>query len=126
MAKKKRKERPGYIWNTYGDWCATLVDGHIWDLRGNWIGWIDENRDVYKADGEWIGTLSRDMRILRKRTARSRALQEHIPETPPKPELPARATLPPSFAELTYSEIDVLEEDPQAFQRISDLKKDMD
>jgi hypothetical protein len=125
MAKKPKF--PGqYIWDSYGDWVATLLDGHIWDLRGIWIGWVEENGDVYKSDGEWIGTLSKDSRILRKRTANRRELRNDMPSPPPKPELPARAPLPPSFSELSYSVIDVLEEDPSIFKRLSDRRPDMD
>lgn len=115
-----------YIWNTYGDWIATLVDGHIWDLTQTWVGWVEPNGDVYKADGEWVGVLSRDSRILRKRTAARRELRDNIPPRPEKPDLPGRAPLPPSFAELSFSEIDVMEEDPDTFKRVSDRRPDMD
>ena len=37
-----------------------------------------------------------------------------------------RAPLPPMMAELNFSTIDVLEEDPDIFKRISDLRPDMD
>jgi hypothetical protein len=122
-----RERFPGqFIWNTYGDWVATLVDGHLWDLRGMWVGWIEKNGDVYKIDGEWIGSLSRDSRILRKRTEYRRELRSDIPAQPPKPALPARAPLPPGFSELPFSIIDVLEEDPEIFKRLSDLRPDMD
>ena len=115
-----------FIWNTYGDWSATLLDGHIWDLGGHWIGWVEENGDVFKGDGEWIGMLSKDSRILKKRTAPRRELRTDIPPMPPKPDLPARAPLPPSFAELAYSEIDVLDEDPDIFKKLSDRRPDME
>jgi len=123
--KQSRGPRPQYIWDTYGDWHATLVEGHLWDLTGNWIGWVENGTDVYKADGEWIGALTRDFRIVQKRSARRRPLHEHIPAKPPRPELPARATLPPSFVELAYSEVDVLIEDPAIFRKLSDFRKDM-
>ncbi len=122
MARPKRDHE--FIWNTYGDWVATLKDGHLWDPAGLWLGWV-EGVDVYKADGEWIGVLSKDFRIIRKRTERRRELRDDIPPKPPRPELPGRAPLPPQFAELSYSEIDVLDEDPDIFKRLSDLRKDM-
>jgi len=113
------------IWNTYGDWLASEYQGYIWDLRGDWIGWVDENRDVYKLDGEWLGVLSKDGRVIRKRTDKRRDLAK-VPPRPERPELPVRAPLPPPFSELTFSQIDVLEEDPQAFKRLSDLRPDME
>ena len=123
MARKPRDH--DFVWNTYGDWIATLKEGFLWDPSGLWLGWVEDG-DVYKADGEWVGRLSKDFRILRKRTARRRDLREDIPRKPERPSLPGRCPLPPSFAELSYSEIDVIEEDPDIFKKLSDMRKDMD
>lgn len=116
--------KPRFIWNTYGDWVLTQVDNYIWDLTGNWVGWT-EGDEVFTTDGEWVGTLSRDSRILRKRAASRPPLRTDIPPRPQKPELPGRPPLPPSFSELAYSMIDVMEEDPDVFKRLSDMRKDM-
>lgn len=116
--------KPRFIWNTYGDWVATLVDTFIWDQTGTWVGWLDGD-EVFTTDGEWVGTLSRDLRILRKRSAVRPPLRTDIPSKPAKPDLPGRAPLPPSFSELTYSIYDVMEEDPEVFKRLSDMRKDM-
>ena len=116
--------KPRFIWNTYGDWVLTQVETNIWDLGGNWVGWTDGD-EVYTADGEWVGTLSRDSRILRKRTASRPALRTDGPAKPQKPDLPGRPPLPPSFAGLDYSTVDVMEEDPEVFKRLSDRRKDM-
>ncbi len=115
-----------FIWNTDGDWVATLVDGHLWDMGGFWVGWVEPGGHVYTTDGEWIGTLSKDSRILRKRTVSQRELRTDIPPRPAKPELPGRAPLPPSFTGLPYSVIDVLEEEPDIFKKLSERRPDMD
>jgi len=115
---------PRFIWNTAGDWIATLMDTNLWDLTGQWVGWI-EGDEVYTTDGEWVGTLSRDLRILRKRAASRPPLRTDVPSKPQKPDLPGRAPLPPTFSELNYSTIDVLEEDPEVFKRLSDMRPDM-
>ncbi len=122
MSKPKK---PQIIWNTYGDWMATLIDGNIWDLTGTRVAWLD-GEDVYTNDGEWVGKLSKDCRVLRKRAAKRPPLRNDSPPAPPKPNMPARAPLPPSFSELTYSTVDVLEEDPDVFKRLSDKRADMD
>lgn len=124
MSRPATKFEGRFIWNTHGDWIATLVNGHLWDPAGNWIGWV-EGEDVYKADGEWIGTLSRDGRILRRRSELRHGLHPRIPPTPPKPDLPALPPLPPLFAELSHSVVDVLERDPDIFKRLSDLRRDI-
>jgi hypothetical protein len=121
-----KPERPTFIFDTYGDWHATKIGDALYSTRGEYIGYV-EGQDVYKRDGEWVGRLSRDGRILRKRTERRRGFHPNPPPVPPKPaRLPARAPLPPMMAELDYSTIDVLDEEPDIFRRISDLRPDMD
>jgi hypothetical protein len=119
-------DKPVFIYDTHGDWQATRIGRFIFSSRGEYVGYA-EGEDVYKQDGEWLGRLSKDGRILRKRTERRSSLHPNPPAKPPKPtNLPARAPLPPMMAELTYSIVDVLEEDPDIFKRISDLRPDIE
>lgn len=121
-----KPERPVFIYDTRGDWHATKFGDALYSVRGEYIGFV-EGQEVYKRDGEWIGRLSRDGRILRKRTERRRPFHASPPPAPPRPaRVPARAPLPPMMAELDYSTIDVLDEEPEIFRRISDLRPDMD
>jgi hypothetical protein len=120
-----KPEKPIFIFDTHGDWQATKVGTMIWSSRGEYVGYL-EGQEVYKQDGEWIGHLSKDGRILRKRSERRRELHPNPPPKPAKPTLPARAPLPPMMAELDFSTIDVLDEDPDIFKRISDLRPDME
>jgi hypothetical protein len=116
---------PVFIYNTKGDWEATLLGKHFFDLRGEWVAWLD-GTDVFTTDGEYVGYLSRDQRILRKRVKPSIPLRDDIPQYPGKPKLPPRAPLPPMFAELSFSEVDMFDWDPDVFKRTSDLRPDMD
>jgi hypothetical protein len=128
MAKKRAKDpnKPVFVYDTRGDWYATKVGDYLYNVRGDYIGFFEDD-EVFKRDGEWLGRLSRDGRILRKRTARRRDLHPNPPQKPPKPDkLPPRAPLPPMMAELDFSTIDVLDEDPDIFKRISDLRPDLD
>ncbi len=117
--------KPTFIFNSFGDWEATLIDNHLFDLRGDWVAWLDD-QDVFTLDGEYVGFVSKDGRILRKRVKPSMPLREDIPPRPAKPELPPRAPLPPMFSELSYDQIDILDFDPDIFKRSSDLRPDMD
>lgn len=122
----KDPNKPVFIFDSHGDWLATKIGDYIWDSRGDYVGYIS-GTDVFKRDGEWVGRLSKDGRILRKRTERRTELDPQPPLPPSKPErMPARAPLPPMMASLEFSIIDVLEEEPDVFKRISDLRKDMD
>ncbi|MEP7286202.1 MAG: 4-fold beta flower protein [Chloroflexota bacterium] len=120
-------DKPEFIYNTSGDWMATIVGSYIFDSRGEYIGFV-ENRATYTRDGEWIGDVSKDGRILRKRSGKSKPLHEHPlakPATKPS-NLPARAPLPPQTGDIGYDLIDVLEEDPEVFKRLSDRRADLD
>ena len=66
--------KPVFIFDTHGDWQATKFGNFLWNTRGEYIGYL-EGEDVYKRDGEWIGRLSKDGRILRKRSEMRRELQ---------------------------------------------------
>jgi hypothetical protein len=117
--------KPEFIWTTAGDWAATRINNYIWDSARTWVAWLD-GTDVYTTDGEWIGYLSRDSRILRQRSSARKPLRSDIPPAPPKPDLPGRPPLPPMFMELTFAIFDVLEEEPDVFKRISDMRPDME
>jgi hypothetical protein len=118
--------KPVFIFNTGGDWLATVMGVHVFDTRGEYVGYMEE-KSVYTRDGEWVGELSKDGRILRKRAGKSRPLHPNpIPKPAMKPSnLPGRAPLPPQNAEISYDTIDVLEEDPDVFKRLSDRRKDL-
>jgi hypothetical protein len=117
-------EKPEFVFNTSGDWLATVLAPYIFDTRGEYVGFIEE-RTVYTRDGEWVGNLSKDGRILRKRAGQRKPLHPHPLAKPPKPTLPGRAPLPPQNAEISYDTVDVLEEDPDVFKRLSDRRQDL-
>jgi hypothetical protein len=121
-----KPNKPIFIYNTPGDWQATAVGPYIFDSRGDYIGFL-ENGAAYTRDGEWVGDLSKDGRILRKRAGKKRPLHTNPLPNPgvKKSDLPGRAPLPPQNAELSYDTIDVLDEDPDVFKRVSEQRKDM-
>lgn len=116
--------KPFFIYDTQGDWHATLLSGCLWDARGEYIGFVrGENYDVYTTYGEWIGNLSPDGRIVRKRSQPSQPLLKIRRLRPPKPNnLPPRAPLPPLTSDLGYHLIDVLDWDPDVFKNVPDTK----
>ncbi len=119
--------KPFFIYDTPGDWHATMLNWAIFDLRGDYIGFVrNDIYDVYTTSGEWIGNLIKDGRITRNRNVDRPPLlkQSELPKKPVKPQLPARAPLPPLTGDMSYSYIDVLEWDPDVFKRLSDLTPD--
>jgi hypothetical protein len=80
------------------------------------------------VEGDYVGWLARDFRVLRKRS-----LGEFVPHKPPPHTPPARITvpsnvpLPPLMAELSYDTIDVFDEMPEKLGPIDfDKAKDID
>ena len=101
---------------------------YIYNPQGEWIGWVTRERQVYSVHGHYVGWLSRDSRILRKRTY-DHSLPERLPpRKPPSLRPPATIPLPPMMAELRYSEVDVLEDDPNLLPTLDagELREDMD
>lgn len=120
-------DQPFFIFDSRGDWHATLLKGCLWDTRGEYIGFVrGEHYDVYTAYGEWIGNVQKDGRIIRKRVHAPQAPLRIRRLRPPQPRLPARPPLPPATVDLEHHLIDVLEWDPHVFDYVPDLKKDLD
>lgn len=117
--------KPFFIYDTAGEWHATVLGWNIFDGRGDYIGFIrNEAYDVYTTSGEWIGNVIADGRIIRNNNVERPPLIKKLPPKPAKPKLPARAPLPPQVGELGFSKVDVLDMDPEIFKRISDLIPD--
>lgn len=118
--------KPIFLYNTAGDWQGTILGSYVYDPRGDCIGFVEE-KSAYTFDGEWVGEISKDGRILRKRAGKKKPLHaKPLPRLKNKPaNLPGRAPLPPQNAELGYDTLDVLEEDPQVFRRVSERKQDL-
>jgi hypothetical protein len=119
-------EKPFFIFDTAGDWQATKLGDFLFDSRGDYIGFVrGERHDVYTTDGEWVGNIYPDGRIIRKRNYDRPPLLPNLPPKPMKPRnLPGRAPLPPMTGDLGFDKVDVLDWDPDVFKRLSDLRKD--
>lgn len=116
------------IYTTRGDLGAYLVYPYLYNRTGEWIGWVTKTREVYSVLGHYVGWLSDDPRILRKRAHDFSNPRVVPPETPARIRVPVSAPLPPMMSELTYSTIDVLDEEPERLSTADsdDLREDMD
>lgn len=132
MASSRRKlpikpNEPFFIFDTHGEWHATLLNNCLWNARGEYIGFVrGTDFAVYTAYGEWIGNLTADGRVVRKRANNRQPILKIRKLCPRKPQnLPPRAPLPPLTGDLGYQFIDVLEWDPEVFDNVPDLKDDL-
>jgi hypothetical protein len=100
----------------------------IYNLNGEWIGFVTPKREVYDVRGTYVGWMTNDPRILRKRTYNFDKPKLTAPPPPGRVPVPGRAPLPPLMAELSYDTIDVLQERPELMPTLDagELRDDLD
>lgn len=101
---------------------------YLYNPQGEWIGWVEADRSVYSVHGHWVGTLTKEPRILRKREQIG-GEQKRLPPRPPLPlRPPAHVPLAPTLPEVALNMIDVLEDAPDLLPPVDygQLKEDMD
>jgi hypothetical protein len=84
------------IYSSRGEADAFLVFPHLFNRSGEWIGWVTPKREVYSVLGHYVGVLTDDARIVRKRADDD--LMPHLkpPPYPGKITLPAQVPLAPA------------------------------
>lgn len=116
------------IYTSRGDAEAFLCYPYLHNRSGEWIGWVTPERQVYSVLGVYVGELSSEPRILRKRITASLPPRRPPPPAPPRLSIPATIPLAPLMADLRFGTMDVLLEEPQLLHTLDtgDLKEDMD
>jgi hypothetical protein len=100
------------IYTTKGDAEAFLLYPYLFNRIGEWIGFVTPKRDVYSVLGYYVGTLTDDRRIVRKRATFTLKARLKPPPHPPKIYPPATIPLPPMLPDLSHSLMDVLLDAP--------------
>jgi hypothetical protein len=120
--------RPVPIYTSRGDFAALMVFPYVYSAIGEWIGWITPEREIYDVDGHYVGYLTDEPRVLRKRTLDSPPPRRAPPPAPERVRPPATIPLPPMMAELPYGVFDVFEEEPERLHTMDygELKEDLD
>jgi hypothetical protein len=116
------------IYTSRGDVEVFLQYPYLFNRTGEWIGFVTADRNVYSVIGNYVGRVSDDRRILRKRTTDTLPPPVQPPPPPgkiyPSPTVP----LPPMMSELTFSTVDVLLEEPERLHTgdSGELRPDLD
>ena len=100
------------IYTSRGDWGAFLIYPYLFNQTGEWIGWATSQKEIFNLDGSYVGSISPDQRILRKKSLDTVPPKRTLPKPPIKPRTPASIPLPPRMTELSYDQMDVLDEMP--------------
>jgi hypothetical protein len=101
------------IYTTKGDADAFLVYPHLFNRTGDWIGFVTPKREIYSVLGDYVGTLTNDPRIVRKRATSTLKPRLKPPLPPKRIYPPASIPLAPMMPELNHSVIDVLLDAPE-------------
>jgi hypothetical protein len=120
--------RPIPIYSTGGDYEAFMIYPMIYNLNGEWIGFVTANREVYDVRGTYVGWMTNDPRILRKRSYSFDKPKLTPPPSPGRVPVPSRAPLPPMMSEIGYDTIDILLEQPELLPTLDagELRDDLD
>ena len=116
------------IFSSRGETDAFLAFPYLFNRSGEWIGFVTPQRDVYSVMGVYVGTLTNEPRIIRKRA--TNALKPRLKSPPHPGRIPVPATVPlaPLMSELTQSLVDVLAEEPERLHTLDsgEFREDMD
>jgi hypothetical protein len=116
------------IYSSRGEVEAFLVFPYLFNRSGEWVGCVTAERDVYSVMGYYVGTLTKDPRIVRKRS--DNELRPHLRVTAPPGRLniPANLPLAPLMSDLPLSLVDVLVEEPERLHTVDsgELREDLD
>ncbi|GJQ52096.1 MAG: hypothetical protein HKUEN02_09430 [Anaerolineaceae bacterium] len=116
------------IYTSRGDAEAFLVYPYLYNRLGEWIGWATPQREVYSVMGYFVGALTSDPRIVRKRVDDASKPRQNPPPPPARIATPALVPLAPMMQDLSHSLIDVLSDEPERLHTLDsgDLRPDMD
>ena len=116
------------LYTTSGDVGAYLAYPYIHNPNGEWIGWVSADRKVYSVHGHFVGMLTPELRIVRKRESGTTEPRRQPPAAPQPLRPPAQAPLAPQMPELALTLMDVLEDGPELLPPMDagELRDDLD
>jgi len=101
------------IYTSRGDPEAFLVYPYLHNRMGEWIGWVTADRQVYSVLGFYVGELTAEPRIIRKRITASLKPRKTPPAPPARLSIPATIPLAPMMGDLRFGVLDILLDEPQ-------------
>ncbi len=116
------------IYTTRGEAAAFLAYPYLFNPSGEWIGFVTTQRLVYSVLGHYAGFLSKDPRILRKRSEDEMHPRLAAPPAPPRIKIPPTVPLARLMSDLSHELIDVLEDAPGRLHTIDsgEMRQDLD
>jgi len=128
MTTQTQQRRIIPIYSSRGDAEAFLVFPYLFNRSGEWVGWVTPKREVYSVLGNFVGELTDDSRIVRKRADDDNKPHLQPPKSPGKIGTPASIPLAPLMKDLPFHLVDILQDEPERLHTLDsgELKQDMD
>lgn len=116
------------VYSSRGEVEAFLVFPYLFNRSGEWIGWVTAQREVYSVLGAYVGFLTDDPRIVRRRSEDDMRPRQRVSSPPGRLNTPATIPLAPLMSDLTHSLVDVLVEQPERLHTMDsgELRDDLD
>jgi hypothetical protein len=116
------------VYSSRGEVEAFLVFPYLFNRSGEWIGWVTVQREVYSVLGAYVGFLTDDPRIVRRRSEGDTRPRLKVSSPPGRLNTPATIPLAPLLSDLTHSLVDVLVEEPERLHTLDsgELREDID
>jgi hypothetical protein len=116
------------IFDSKGDAGVFLEYPYIFNRNGEWVGFVTPRREVFSVLGHYVGYLTNDPRILRKRATSTLRPRVAVPPAPARVYPPATVPLAPLMSELSGSTVDVLLDEPERLHPldVGELREDID
>lgn len=115
------------IYSSRGEVDAYLVFPYLFNRSGEWIGLVTPQREVYSVLGSYVGFLTNDPRIVRKRSEDTVKTRLKMPPSPGRISLPANSPLAPLMSDLPHGLVDILLEEPERLHTVDsgELREDI-
>ena len=116
------------IYSSRGEVDAYLVFPYLFNRSGEWIGWVTPQKEVYSVLGNYVGFLTTDPRIVRKRAEDATRPRQKAPAIPQRLITPAHTPLAPLMSDLPQGLVDILAEEPERLHTVDtgELRNDLD
>ena len=101
------------IYTSRGDAEAFLCYPYLHNRMCEWIGWVTADRQVYSVLGFFVGELTAEPRILRKRITASLKPRKTPPPPPTRLLIPSTIPLAPMMSDLRFGVLDILMDEPE-------------
>jgi hypothetical protein len=116
------------IYSSRGEVEAFLVFPYLFNRSGEWIGVVTSQREVYSVMGYYVGFLTNDPRIVRRRSEDEVKPRLKMPPPPGRLNIPVTVPLAPLMSDLTQSLVDIFIEEPERLHTTDsgELRQDLD